>query len=323
VNPNVSGRRPRRVVAIGGGHGLSRVLAACRRLDVAPTAVVTVADDGGSSGRLRRDLGIIALGDLRMALLALAGDTALAEVLAHRFGRGHLEGHALGNLLLVALAERADGDVVGALRVAERLLSCEGAVLPSTLEPVQIAARVAGGRVDGQAAITNSRGRLESIWLEPREPAACDDAVAAVQAADAVVLGPGSLFTSVIVNLLVPGLRRAVRDAACPVVHVANVKAPPGETAQLSLRDHVDQLHTALEGRTIDVVVMHDGPQPAGAGTALVPVADLPGVRRVVTADLLSRDAHGVVGVAHDPARLAAVLERALVVGAGSVAATP
>ena len=246
MNPTDPGTRPRRVVAIGGGHGLSRVLAACRRMEVAPTAVVTVADDGGSSGRLRRDLGIIALGDLRMALLALAGDTDLADVLAHRFERGHLEGHALGNLLLVALAERADGDVVGALRAAEELLACEGAVLPATLEPVQIAARVAGRRVSGQAAITNSHGPLESIWLEPHGPAACDDAIAAVQGADAVVLGPGSLFTSVIVNLLVPDLRGAVRDADCPVVHVANVKAPPGETAQLSLRDHVDQLRAAL-----------------------------------------------------------------------------
>jgi uncharacterized cofD-like protein len=196
VTSNGSARRTRRIVAIGGGHGLSRVLAACRRMDVAPTAVVTVADDGGSSGRLRRDLGIIALGDLRMALLALAADSELAEVLAHRFARGHLEGHALGNLLLVALSERADGDMIEALRVAERLLSCNGSVLPSTLEPVHIAARVAGRLVEGQEAITNSPGQLEAIWLEPHDPAACDDAVAAVQAADAIVLGPGSLFTS-------------------------------------------------------------------------------------------------------------------------------
>lgn len=302
----------RRVVAVGGGHGLSRVLVACRRMGVAPTAVVTVADDGGSSGRLRRDLGIIALGDLRMALLALARDERLADVLAHRFERGHLEGHALGNLFLVALTEGSRGDVVAALQRAEALLAVEGRVLPSTTAPVHIAARVAGTRVGGQANITRSPGRLEAIWLEPHDPPACDAAVAAVEAADAVVLGPGSLYTSVIVNLLVPDLRRAVCDTPARLVHVANVQAPPGETAHLSLRDHVEQLHLALGRRCVDVVVMHDGPHPEGAGTALPPVDDLPDVAQVVTADLLSRGAAGRVGVAHDPDRLARALGRAL-----------
>jgi hypothetical protein len=114
-----------------------------------------------------------------------------------------------------------------------------------------------------------------------------------------------------------------VRDADCPVIHVANVNAPPGETAQLTLHDHVDQLHAALDGRPIDVVVMHDGPSPPGAGAALAPVTGLAGVRRAVTADLLCRDPHGAVGAAHDPGRLATALRRALVVGAGSVAAPP
>lgn len=292
-------------------------------MGVAPTAVVTVADDGGSSGRLRRDLGIIALGDLRMALLALAREEALADVLTHRFARGHLEGHALGNLLLVALAERAAGDVVEALRVAEQLLGCEGQVLPSTTEPVEIVARVAGERVTGQAAITRSRGPLEELTLEPREPAACADAVAAVRAADAVVLGPGSLFTSVIVNLLVPDLRRAVCETAAPLVHVANVQAPPGESAQLSLRDHVTHLRAALEGRQLDVVVMHDGPQPDGPGTPLAPVDPLPGAARVVTADLLRREPDGTVTTAHDPARLATGLSAALAPASDTVAAGP
>lgn len=317
------GTTARRIVAIGGGHGLSRVLLACRRLGVAPTAVVTVADDGGSSGRLRRDLGIIALGDLRMALLALARAEPLAEVLAHRFERGHLEGHALGNLLLVALAEGTRGDVVAALRRAEAMLDCAGSVLPSTLEPVHIAARVAGARVSGQATITRTRGRLESIWLEPHDPPACADAVAAVEAADAVVLGPGSLYTSVIVNLLVPDLRRAVCATDARLVHVANVHAPPGETSHLSLGDHVEQLHAALARRCIDVVVMHDGPRPDGPGTPLVPVADLDGVPDIVTADLLPRDDGRDVGAAHDPDRLAAALARALALATGPVTTPP
>lgn len=313
----------RRIVAIGGGHGLSRVLLACRRMGVAPTAVVTVADDGGSSGRLRRDLGIIALGDLRMALLALARAEPLADVLAHRFERGHLEGHALGNLLLVALTEGTRGDVVAALRRAEALLDCAGSVLPSTLEPVHIAARVAGARVSGQATITRTRGRLESIWLEPHDPPACADAVAAVEAADAVVLGPGSLYTSVIVNLLVPDLRRAVCASDARLVHVANVHAPPGETSHLSLGEHVEQLHAALGQRCVDVVVMHDGPRPDGPGTPLAPAGDLADVACTVTADLLTRDDDGHIGAAHDPDRLATVLARALALPIGPVATEP
>lgn len=301
-----------RVVAIGGGHGLSRVLAACRHLGLAPTAVVTVADDGGSSGRLRRDLGIIALGDLRMALLALAANDTLAAALAHRFERGDLEGHALGNLLLVAMTEAADGDVLGALRRAEALLDCQGSVLPSTTAPVHIAARVSGSRLSGQAAITRSGGRLESIWLEPDDPPACSAAVAAVRAADVVVLGPGSLFTSVVVNLLVTDLCRAVSESDALLVHVANVAAPPGETAQLALRDHVDVLNSALGDRSLDIVVSHDGPRPPGPGVALPPLPQLPGGPRVIAADLLGRDSAGLLTAAHDPGRLAAALHRAM-----------
>ncbi|MBW3604701.1 MAG: uridine diphosphate-N-acetylglucosamine-binding protein YvcK [Actinobacteria bacterium] len=302
----------RRVVAIGGGHGLSRVLAACRHLGLAPTAVVTVADDGGSSGRLRRDLGIIALGDLRMALLALARNEALADALAHRFERGHLQGHALGNLLLVAMTEAADGDVLRALRRAETLLECDGAVLPSTTAPVHIAARVSGNRLSGQANITQSGGRLESIWLEPDDPPACAEAVDAVRRADVVVLGPGSLFTSVVVNLLVTDLCRAVCETDALLVHVANVQAPPGETSQLALRDHVDVLNSTLGGRRIDVVVVHQGPRPPGPGTPLAPLAPLPGGPRVVAADLLHRDHDDRLRPAHDPARLAEALRRAM-----------
>lgn len=305
-------RGEQRVVAVGGGHGLSRVLLAFRDLGLAPTAVVTVADDGGSSGRLRRDLGIVAIGDLRMALLALAHNSGLADALAHRFERGHLEGHALGNLLLVAMTEEAGGDVLGALRRAERLLACQGSVLPSTTAPVQIAAYASGARLAGQAAITRCTDRLESIWLEPDDPPACNEAVVAVREADVVVLGPGSLFTSVVVNLLVPDLRRAVCETDALLVHVANVQAQSGETSQLALHDHVDVLNSTLGRRCIDAVVMHDGPRPSGPGTPLPPLSTLPGAPRVVTADLLRRDADGRPLAAHDPRRLAAALQRTI-----------
>src|SRR5690606_15222431 len=220
ARPAEGGQRrdaPLSVVAVGGGHGLSRVLAALRRLDVVATAVVTVADDGGSSGRLRRDLGIIPPGDLRMALLGLAGNTALADLLGHRFRRGELSGHALGNLALVALAEQHDGDFVAALDHAAALLACRGRVLPATLAQVQLKARVSGAQVDGQAHVTRSGGHVERVWLEPSDPPVCAEAVSAVAAADAIVLGPGSLFTSVIAALLVPGLAAAITAAAAPV----------------------------------------------------------------------------------------------------------
>jgi uncharacterized cofD-like protein len=297
-----------RVVAIGGGHGLAQVLLALRRLDVSPTAVVTVADDGGSSGRLRRQLGIIALGDLRMALLALGREQSLVDLLAHRFERGDLAGHAVGNLLLLALTEQADGDVLGALRRAEALLRCDGSVLPSTTVPVQLSARIAGRRVKGQANVTSSHSRVDDLWLEPRDPPACPEAVKAVLAADVLVLGPGSLFTSIIANLLVPGLRRAVCDSDAELVHIANVQAQPGETAGLSLSDHVQRLVDALSSRALDTVVVHDGPPPSTGGDALRATPRLPGAGRIITADLLSREPDGRIGRAHDPDRLAATI---------------
>jgi uncharacterized cofD-like protein len=308
-----------RIVAIGGGHGLSRVLLACRTLEVPPTAIVTVADDGGSSGRLRRDLGIIALGDLRMALLALARHRTLADLLGHRFAEGHLQGHALGNLVLLALSEQTGGDVLNALRRAEELLRCEGSVLPSTTIPVQLSASIAGQRVEGQANVTASSGRFDDLWLDPRHPPACPEALDAITAADVVILGPGSLFTSVIANLLVPDVRRAVSSSRARLVHVANVQAPPGESAEMSLADHVRWLEDVLDGRRLDAVIVHDGPPPAGRGAPLRPGRGL-AAGRVVAGDLLSRDEDGNVGRAHDPARLAAVLAEVVTAAPASTA---
>lgn len=298
-----------RVVAIGGGHGLARGLAALRRLAVAPTAIVTVADDGGSSGRLRADLGVIALGDLRMALLALARNHGLADALALRFLRGELEGHALGNLLLLALAEQAHGDVIAALDEAAGLLDCAGRVLPASTAPVHLAARVAGMEVDGQARVTRSTGRIERVWLEPEDPPACAEAMAAVRAADVVVLGPGSLFTSVVAALLVPQLATAVAETAARVVYLANVTAQPGETVGLDAQDHVAALLDHLPGARLDVVVLHDGPtDPHGGGPIGTQVAASDRVSRVIRADVVARRDDGSPGYGHDPARLADVL---------------
>ena len=300
--------RPPRVVAIGGGHGLARALQALRHLGVSPTAVVTVADDGGSSGRLRRELDIIAPGDLRHALLTLARNQPLARVLAHRFSRGALEGHPLGNLLLVALAEEAGGDFVRALDEAAALLDCAGRVLPATVDRVQLKARVAGEQVDGQVRVAKAQGRVERVWLEPGQPAACEDAVAAVVAADLVLLGPGSLFTSVIASLLVPSLADAVRATRAPVVYVANILTQPGETSGLDAAAHVDALLAQVPGLTLDAVILHDGPVGEWEGDPVGVSLDDPRVPAVVRADVAARDPDGRIAWGHDPQRLAGAL---------------
>lgn len=296
-----------RVVALGGGHGLARVLRALVTLGDEPTAVVTVADDGGSSGRLRRELGIIAPGDLRMALLALARDRELAAALAHRFRGGELQGHALGNLLLVALAEQRGG-FVEALGRAARLLDCAGAVLPSTTSVVDLCARVAGTRVDGQAHITHVDGRLEHVWLEPADPPACPEAVAAIRDAEVIVLGPGSLFTSVIANLLVPGIREAIAATPARLVYVCNLRTQLGETSGLDAAAHVEAIRAHLEGRDLDAVVLHEGPV-SGEGGAAPLGTDVPddAAKQVVRADLAERH-EGEPRPAHDPALLADAL---------------
>lgn len=297
------------VVAVGGGHGLARTLQALVGLGHRPTAVVSVADDGGSSGRLRRDHGIIAVGDMRMALLSMAEDGEVARLFAHRFGAGDLHGHALGNLAILALAETHGGDFVEAVREAGELLGCRGRVIPCTTDDVTLVAAIDGVDVTGQVAIAHTPGHHWPVWLEPRAPRACPEAVAAIAAAPAVVLGPGSLFTSIIPNLLVPGIAEAVGCADGPVVYVANLTAQPGETGDMDLQAHVDALLAHLpDGVRLDVIA-HDGPAADGGGQPLVPPVDGPRVRAVHTADLALRRAEdGRPIAAHDPTRLGEAL---------------
>ncbi len=288
-----------RAVAIGGGHGLSRSLDALARVVDHVTAVVTVADDGGSSGRLRRDLDVIAPGDLRMALATLARDRELADLVQYRFPRGELAGHSLGNLVLVALQDLAAGDVVDALDRMARVLDVPGRVLPCTTVPVTLHARVGDRELTGQVEVATTP-RLEQVWLDPPSPPATAAVVAAVRRADLIVLGPGSLYTSLLPNLLVPGVARAVAAASCPVVLVANLREQPGETEGMTLDAHVAALLEHVPDVHIDVLLAHDGPDPSAGGIALRP-SDTPpsGVGRIVTADLLDgRDGHEPVVLA-------------------------
>ena len=292
-----------RAVALGGGHGLSRSLAALSTIADEVVAVVTVADDGGSSGRLRRDLDVLPPGDLRMAITALAHRSRLAEVVGYRFPRGELGGHSLGNLVLVALQDLHGGDLVAALDELAMHLGVAGRVLPCTTEHVTLCASSAAGGVRGQAAIAGT-ARLRRVWLSPPAPAATPDAVSAIAEADLIVLGPGSLYTSLLPNLLVPGIASALQRADAPVVLVANLREQPGETEGMTLLDHLDVLADHVPEVRVDALLAHDGPRPSGPGQVLV--ADEPRiadhVEVVQTVDLVD----GQDG--HDPDALARAL---------------
>ncbi len=307
-----------KVVAFGGGHGLAASLRALRLAAAAAgepwriTAVVTVGDDGGSSGRLRAQRGALPPGDLRQALVALAGDdphsVATAELFQYRFdGADPLAGHAVGNLVLCGLMEQL-GDPVAALAHAAAMLRADGQVLPMSCQPVAIEARVRGVDPDrpdevvtvrGQREVAVTTGRVEEVRLDPAEPAACPEAVAAVAEADWLLFGPGSWYTSVIPHLLVPELVAAVTASPARVLVVLNLTTD-SETAGMTIPDHLAALARYAPGLTVNLVLGDQAwvsdPKPAteaaealGAELVLAPVAAPDGHR-------------------HDPAALAAAL---------------
>jgi uncharacterized cofD-like protein len=255
-------------VALGGGHGLAASLSALRRVVADLTAVVTVADNGGSSGRLRREFDCLPPGDLRQALAALCDDddwgATWARVLQHRFSSpGDLDQHAVGNMLIVALWELL-GDHVTGLDWVGKLLGAQGRVLPMALAPLDIVATVVGAAADrpdvlsevrGQVEVATTPGRVREVRLEPEAPPACPQAVAAVTAADWVVLGPGSWFTSVIPHLLVPELRDALEQTTARTVVVLNLEAQPGETEGFAPETHLEVLAEHAPGLDVDVVL--------------------------------------------------------------------
>ena len=283
------------VVALGGGHGLACVLRAARRYAGEVLAVVSVADDGGSSGRLRRDLDVLPPGDLRRCLVALADDDLWGSAFEHRFGAGELEGHPLGNLVLVGLDETL-GDPVAAIDAAARLLGAVGRVRPATAEPVVLKADVDGESVEGQVAVMNVAGRIRRVELVPGDAPAHPDAVTAIAAADQVVLAPGSLYTSLLPVLCVAGIRDAVARTPAQVVQVCNLRAQPPETTGLDGGDH---LRAVLDHGTRVDVFLADADGDLAVDEALV--TDW-GVRLVRGG--LARPS----GLAHDPVKLAPAL---------------
>ncbi|MEZ4590728.1 MAG: uridine diphosphate-N-acetylglucosamine-binding protein YvcK [Chloroflexota bacterium] len=316
-------RRGPNIVAIGGGTGMPGLLRGLTKYTRNITAIVTVADDGGSSGRLRREFGLLPPGDFRNNLAALARDELLmTQVLQYRFGaavgdggESPLQGHAFGNLLLAALTG-ITGSFDEALLAAERVLALRGRVLPSTLADVTLEADVLrpDGTVQhvvGESQIPEVNGRIQKVTLQPSDVHAYPAALQAIFQADLIVMGPGSLYTSILPNLLVPDLAEALLHARAPKIYICNLATQPGETDNYSVADHVATLFQHIPTGCLDMVLANDNqsipPERGGGNTIyvqLTPPDNLP----MVTADLVDEARPW----RHDGAKLAQAVMRLL-----------
>jgi len=312
-----------RVAAIGGGNGIPNVLRGLaglvrsgHRLEI--TAIVTTADDGGSSGRIRSQRGGMPPGDLRNCLLALSddGDQAFGRLFAHRYaGAGELAGHSLGNLVLMALAEQ-EGSYLRAVEAAGRMLRARGRVLPASDGPLHLEGEtVAGERISGESRIGAAPAAVRRVWLEPSAASPGEGVVRALKAADLIVLGPGSLFTSIMPVLLIDGVPEAIRTSRAVKLLVGNLMTQPGETVGMSMSDHLEAIDRHVGPGLVDTVLVN---ATAIAPQRLAPyseqqadlvsasgLADRPEV--IVHAPLVNASGK----IRHDPDRLAEALIRA------------
>ena len=302
-----------RIAALGGGTGLASLLRGLKRAPLDITAIVTVADDGGSSGRLRRELGVLPPGDIRNCLVALADDESLmGRLFQHRFADGDLSGHPFGNIFLAALAE-VTGNFDLAIQECSRVLKIRGHVLPSTLAQISLwAERADGTSVNGETTIAAGEGPCRRVWLEPA-PAAHAPALRAVEEADVILLGPGSLFTSVLPHLAVPDLAEAIAQASARRAYVCNVMTQPGETDGFDAADHLARVLEAAPGG-VDTILVHEGPLDPEAAAAYAAQG-----QEVVIADRARMEGMGVRVIAgpfaeegrmvrHSPEALAAAV---------------
>lgn len=301
-----------RVVAIGGGHGLATLLRGLKEHTHNLTAVVSVADDGGSSGELRRSLGILPPGDIRNCLAALSKDEdLLTQLFQYRFsGTPGLDGHSFGNLFITALSE-ITGSFEEAVAESGRVLSVYGRVLPATLHDVQLVADVQiphltmEVRIAGESRIPEFAGRVRRVWLQPDSPPAFPPVIQAILAADVLVIGPGSLYTSIVPNLLVPDLRAAVRASRALKIFVCNIVTQPGETQNYTCRDHIEALEEYIGKGVIDITICNDVYTPDIPPERWVRVdEELLGNSRLYCADLADKSHPW----RHDPAKLAQVI---------------
>lgn len=307
-----------RIVALGGGTGLSTLLRGLKTHSSNITAIVTVTDDGGSSGRLVKDKGIIPPGDMRNCLVALAdAEKSMTDLFQHRFGKdsGSLSGHSIGNLLIAALVDQAHGDFEKAIEIASDVLLIRGRVVPSTMEHVRLRAVMEDGtEICGETKIVGSGKRIRRIFLDPERVDPFAGAIEAIHNADLICIGPGSVYTSVIPNLLVPGIAEALRDSKAMKAYVCNVMTQPGESDAFTASEHVTAIQANVDFRTFDTVLVNTGVPSATAiekyrefGQFLVD-PDVDRIRamgyKTLSSDLMSESDF----VRHDPMKVAARL---------------
>ena len=248
------------IVTIGGGTGLSTLLLGLKLFTKNITAIVAVTDEGGSSGRLREQWGVLPPGDIRNCIVALAENgSSLNKLLNYRFDRGELSGHSLGNLILLAITEMA-GDFLRAVEELNKLLAIRGKVLPITTENIKLKGQTAGGKiVTGELEVSDNGSKLEKLWIEPKTAKPIEAVKEAIKNADLIVLGPGSLFTSVLPNLLLPEIAQLLRETKIPIAYVANLVTQPKETEGMNILAHVDWL-AGIIGSVPNYVLANQAP---------------------------------------------------------------
>ena len=307
-----------KIVVIGGGTGLSTLLRGLKTYSANITAIVTVADDGGSSGRLRQEFGVLPPGDIRNCLAALADEEKLlTELFQYRFKAGDgLTGHSFGNLFLTAMSD-ITGDLERAVAASSKVLAVRGQVLPATLSDVRLWAELADGRrIEGESSIPLAGGSIVKIGCVPANPPALPAAIKAIKEADYIIIGPGSLYTSLIPNLLVPEIADAIAQTSAPRIYICNIMTQPGETQGYTVADHIRAIDANCGRRLFDAVLVHKKPPSA---QSLIRYAqqnshpvflDREAVselgRRIVLANILFEDELG--SVRHNPQKLARVL---------------
>jgi len=310
-----------KIVALGGGTGLSNLLRGLKDYSAKITAIVTVADDGGSSGRLRREIGVLPPGDIRNCLAALADEEKLlTELFQYRFQAGDgLVGHSFGNLFLTAMSDIA-GDLEQAIAASSKVLAVRGEVLPATLSDVSLWAELADGRrIEGESSITKANGKIIKIGCTPANPPALPKVAQALREADFIIIGPGSLYTSVIPNLLVPEIADAIANSEVPRIYVCNIMTQPGETDGYSVADHIRAIDRACGRPLFDAVVVQ-GKVPSAKAlirysqeNSYPVVLDREAVtqlgRRVVIANVMDEDENTGL-IRHNSQRLAGMLLR-------------
>lgn len=309
-----------KIVVVGGGTGLSTLLRGLKTYSANITAIVTVADDGGSSGRLRREIGVLPPGDIRNCLAALADEEKLlTELFQYRFRAGDgLVGHSFGNLFLTVMSE-VTGDLERAIAASSKVLAIRGQVLPSTLSDMRLWAELADGRrIEGESNITEAQGKIVRIGCTPTHPPALPKALQAIAEADFIIIGPGSLYTSIIPNLLVPEITEAISKRQIPRLYICNIMTQPGETDGFAVSDHIRKLDEICGCRLFDVVLVQ---RTSPSAQSLIRYAkenshpvffDREAVmqlgRRAILANVMDEDEQGLVR--HNSDRLSRILLR-------------